>query len=65
MKAILWFLLGAILATTGMTYAQSSWQQQQQTDALNNLSNNSNYQRNLQQMQPQTYSNPYMPKSPC
>lgn len=64
MTQLFWFVLGAILATSGLTFAQN-WQQQQQTDALNNLNNNSNYQRQMQDMNRPAYTNPYMPKSPC
>jgi len=65
MRQLFWFLLGAILATSGLTYAQSSWQQQQQTDALNGIYNNSQYQRQQQEMKELgTYHNPYA-KPPC
>jgi type II secretory pathway component PulL len=64
MRQLFWFILGAVLATSGLTYAQS-WQQQQQTDALNNINNNSNYQRMQQEMKELgTYHNPYA-KPPC
>lgn len=64
MKHLLWFVLGIIVAIAGETYAQQQWGQpygQQQTDALNSLNNNSNYQR--QQQDIQRFSNPMKP--PC
>ncbi len=70
MKAILWFLLGAILAVAGQTWAQSwgsgSYQSQTETNTLNNF-NNSIYrqQGNEDQQRNSVYSNPYAPKSPC
>lgn len=64
MKQVLWFVLGVIVAVAGETYAQQ-WQQQpygqQQTNDLNALRNNSDYQR--QQQDIQRFSTPG--KSPC
>jgi len=70
MKAILWVLLGAVLAIAGQTYAQSwngsTYQGQVETNTLNNF-NNSIYrqQGNQDQQQNSVYTNPYAHKSPC
>lgn len=61
------FIAGFLLASAlgaGLVYAQS-WQQQQQTDALNNLSNNSNYQRQYQGPRYGDYTPTPLMKPPC
>jgi len=65
MKSLLWFILGLVVAIAGETAAQQWGGSQQSTDALNNLNNNSNYQRQQSDQQRfGTYSNPYA-KPPC